>query len=267
MYAYFRRFPQFGSFVSVFLSLSLVLPLRAETPLPSAVPELVAPSALAMPVDFAPSPLAVPSVRANQQRRLAGLLRGFEAVQSAEVLLTGGPAQEVSAQVLLKRRAGRELPPEVLQSLVRVLTEACPGLQPARLTMVESTGKLLYAQGQVQTPSSPAHRRSPIPWLLGALFVGLALALVSGQPWKRRSPGPDDPLDFLKGADAGRLQKLLSGERPEVVAVLARQVQPRTRRRIEACLQGQPLKPPQQELEGAVRDALLMALRRKHQRL
>lgn len=267
MYAYFRRFPQFGSFVSVFLSFSLVLPLRAETPLPSAAAEVVAPSAFPMPGDFAPSPLAVPSARASQQRRLAGLLRGFEAVQSAEVLLTGDTAQEVSAQVLLKRRAGRELPPDVLESMVRLLTEACPGLQQARLTMIESTGKLLYAQGQVQPPSSPPHRRSPTPWLLGALFVGLALALASRQPWKRRSPAPDDPLDFLKGAEAGRLQRLLSDERPEVVAVLARQVQARTRRRIEACLQGQPLKPPQQEVEGAVRDALLMALRRKYQRL
>ncbi|MEN6304840.1 MAG: hypothetical protein ABFD96_19070 [Armatimonadia bacterium] len=241
------------------------MPLGAQTPPPAASAE-VAP-AFAMPADFAPAPYALPSSRASQQKRLAGLLRGFEPVQSAEVLLTGEAAQELSAQVLIKPRAGRELSPEVLESLIRVLTEGCPGLQPARLTVVESNGKLLYAQGQMQTPDLPARRQTPIPWLLAALVVGVVAAVAARQPWKRHTAEPAGPFDFLKGAGANSLERLLADERPEVVAVLARQLHGPLRRRVEAWLQRQPTMAPQHELEGEVREALAAALRRKYHKL
>ncbi|MEN6402254.1 MAG: hypothetical protein ABFD94_09960, partial [Armatimonadia bacterium] len=87
MYAYLRRCSHSGSFFFIFLLSAFAMPLGAQTPPPAASAE-VAP-AFAMPADFAPAPYALPSSRASQQKRLAGLLRGFEPVQSAEVLLTG----------------------------------------------------------------------------------------------------------------------------------------------------------------------------------
>lgn len=267
MYAYFRRFPHFGSFLFIFLSFSLIFLLGAQTSSPSAATEPVAPSAFAMPADFAPLPLTLSSDRASQQKRLAALLRGFEAVQSAEVLLNGEMPQGVAAQVLLKPRAGRELPPEMLESLARLLTEACPGLQSARLTIIESNGELLYAQGQVQTAALPVHRQSPVPWLLGVLVLGVGIAVAVRQTWLKRSLAPADPFAFLNGLDARHLQGLLRDERPELAAVLARQVQGPSRRRIEAWLRGRQVGAPRHELEKEVRDALMEALRRKYQRL
>lgn len=188
-----------------------------------------------MPADFAPLPGLVPGTSAAQQKRLSSLLRAFEAVQSAEVLMAG-QAPNLAAQVVLKPRSGRTFTAETLTSLAAMIEQATPGLTRSRLTILQSDGTLLYSEGQCRIPeAAPARTLPPVQWLLLALFTVAALVVVLTRRRTPEAPGGEH-FAFLSQCDDQTLRAILARERPEVVGVLLQYGDGNTARRLRRLL-------------------------------
>lgn len=248
-----------------------LLALAASTLWAQGVPGAAAPT-FSLPSDFAALPGTSQYARNAQQRTVAGLLRGFEAVAGAEVVISG-PEPTPAVNVVLKPRPGHPLAASLLDSLSRLILGAVPGLTPERLQITATTGQTLYAAGQVEAPALPAGSTSAyLPWLLG--LAVLAAAAVAW-PYLRRRSRPaaaavsGGGLEFLDSLDNDSLMRLLAAERPGLIGVLYALAGEHTARRLRrfARRRGLVLKAPDRELDPAVVQAVTAALRRKAERL
>jgi hypothetical protein len=220
-------------------------------------------SPLPTPADFAPSPIPLPGSKSGLQKQLAGLLRRLEAVQSADVLLTGQSPADLSAKVLL--RLSPRLPDSyLLDTIVSLLTDTVPGLSPQRITIADARGVVLYQAGEAQVaPPSSEVRRSALLWLLTALVLA-----ASGSVWvarRVRTTSSAGAWDFLAKANDAALQRTLAGERPEIAGLLLTQLPPSAAKRLRRVLAREGLAPvlPAQPPEGAVIEIVARSLRAK----
>jgi len=201
----------------------------------SATPPAAAGSAAPpSPFSFAPAPFALPAANAALDRQLTALLRGFRPIQKSEVLLSGEAGRSLSAQIVVQLRPGETLDPQSLQSLVQLSLGAVPGLALERLNIASADGRMLVAQGQVQTerPRDAVAPPGPLlPAALGGAALVIALTVAAGLRWGWRRQ-PDDPLDALILHDGDRLARLLQGERPEARGLALSLAGPRAARRL-----------------------------------
>ncbi len=149
-------------------------------------------------------------------------------------MLSGEAGRSLSAQIVVQLRPGETLDPQSLQSLVQLSLSAVPGLAPERLNIASADGRMLVAQGQVQTerPRDAVAPLGPLlPAALGGAALVIALAVAAGLRWGWRRQ-PDDPLDALILHDGDRLARLLQGERPEARGLALSLAGPRAARRL-----------------------------------
>jgi len=246
--------------------------VAAAPPASPAGGAVTAASPFTFPSDLAGLPGTPQYSRGAQQKTLAGLLRGFEAVTAAEVVITG-PDDAPRVSVVLRPRPGRLLDAELLGSLTRLLLGAVPGLLPTNLQISSTTGQLLYGDGRVL--SVPAPRSSSadhLPWLLMvAMLGGLAAAWPHLQ--RRRRPvsqgGPEGHRDPFAALDDRTLARVLDGERPGLATVLQTVVGGRDARRLARYARRRrlPAPPGPADLDPEVAEAVLAALQRRGEHL
>jgi hypothetical protein len=177
-------------------------------------PSVPVPS-LPLPTDFAPAPLALPGSSQAAQKQVSAMLRRFSAVQSADCFLLPQSPSGLLLKVILKPRAGRRIDPSTLATMVEVMKGSVPGVDPRRITVVDTEGALLYQDGQslvAQVPPRGLLRRY-VPLL--ALALVLALGLAAFVRLRDSRPRPRG----LSSVSAQQLTEALAGERPEIIAL------------------------------------------------
>ncbi|MGC9320450.1 MAG: hypothetical protein ACP5KN_20620 [Armatimonadota bacterium] len=218
-------------------------------------------------------------------RHLERALAAFEGVQSAHVIISRSPSSEANARV---RRAAVQLglTPEHRPShrwvdgLSAFILAAVPHLQARELTIVDATGRTLFARGSparfMTAPASPAPdstQPSPpaglSPWTIVAvaLVCAGAVAVVLLRGVRLRPPQEPQPtaseFAFLTSLSDDGLRTALRGERPEVVAMVLKQVGPRDAQRMRGVLELPSMTAPAAEPDPEVVSAVAEALHRK----
>lgn len=235
------------------------------------VPAVASSSSLSLPSDLLPLPGTPAFQRGQQQRQLAAVLRGFEGVTSAQVVIAGEPAGP-RVSVLLKLNPRTRVRPALVESMASVVLSAVPGLVPERLTLTTATGETLYAGGAPRIERGPPPVRSAgLSWA-PALAGGLLAVLLTGWCyWRSRSPRnvPDETgLGFLATLNHRQLDVLFQGERAEVVGILATMCSPTTARRLQryARSRGLTRPAPSRGPSREVRQVVALALQAKARR-
>lgn len=203
---------------------------------------------------------------ADAAAALEEALTGFEGIDACRVILSresspsSHPPRRAAVQVTLTEDFEPTLP--WLDGIVSFAQQAVPGLDARQLTIVDSTGRTLYAGGDfvaLATPAPPPPEEDVAPGLdpglliaaglLACSLVVLLVALRSRPSPADESPSPPGPFAFVASLDNDELEALLADERSEVAAVVARHCPEEDRRRVRraAGLAEQP--------EGQRRDA------------
>jgi len=231
----------------------------------------------------------LPGTRAREDddsaRALERALTGFDRIEAAQVVIgrespdTSSSADPRHAAVRLTLTKPLRLTADWTEGIAAFITEALPGLPPQHITIVETTGRVLYAHGRAMPPKPPA---SPPPQdasagptgrslvllaCVGLVGAALAAALVL-VGWRRikgrEPPAPAGPFGFVTDLTDDELTDLLAGERPEVVAAVVGQLAPRQARRVrERAAQPHALQEPETPPGPEVVNALAEAMRRK----
>jgi hypothetical protein len=223
---------------------------------------------LPWPSSFAPLPFPHSTAAAESQEAIASLLRNLEGVAAADVLIAGDTPETLSARVLIKRRPGRPLAAEQVQTMANLVNEAVPGLQASRLIIADSAGRTLYANEQVVREALVSgNARQMWLWLaLGVLvlvLVGVAIGLAA---WRRPRVGESEAsLSFIAGLREADLVALLDGEALGLVPLLAAVGGPRVARRLQrlARREGRSWLPPGPTVDPEVARAVARAVRAK----
>ena len=233
------------------------------TPTPSPQPTF------SLPSDFAPLPGFPQYSRNALQKQLSAVLRTFEVVAAAEVVITGEEGKNLAAKVLIKRRPGAALQRDLILSVVQMVEDTMPGLARDRIFIADSAGHPLYVAGQVQpVATAAASSASSLGWLLLGV-VGLAVAAVLAVVWRwRRLPeaGPEaGGLAFLSSLKDEGLAAVLAGERAEMLSVLCVVGGPVVAKRLRryALRRHLPLPGTARTIDSEVGKALAASLRRK----
>lgn len=208
-------------------------------------PSLPPPAAVPSPLDFAPSPFALPGSKPPLDKQVSNLLKHFDAIASGEVIVSGEPGSNLSVQIVIEPRAGARLDPPTLQSLVTLIASAAPGLQPRRLNIASSDGRMLVRDGAVV--DEPSRTTSSHDFVNATTLAIAALALLLGGYWALRQRRPDNPegLDSLVLQRHRQIAEWLRHERPELAGVVVWSVGARAARRLQRSLkaQGVPVTP------------------------
>lgn len=192
----------------------------AQLPTPS-VPASASPvRSLPLPTTFAPAPFALPGSRQAAEKQLCSLVRRLQPVLTADLLVSGDePA--LDCKVLLSCRPGHQMTPEALQGIALLCTNSLPGLSSQRLSILDTQGRLLYSDGQVQTTSlPPPGRANPLPWLLVAAALAVVGAFLAVQGRRAVAPTAAGAWAGLTRRNEPELLSLLAGERPEIIGLL-----------------------------------------------
>lgn len=218
---------------------------------PSSPPPSV--SSLPAPLSFASAPLPLPGTDAAACKQAVAMLRRFEAVQSAEVYLTGAGSGLRALRVIVKTQPGRPLTAPVLGTMVELLDGSLPGVGRQGLTIADTTGRLLWAQGAAMAAESKSPGR---PWWWPA---GLALLVVGGAVgllWRGRRSRPAP-------AEVRRVVAMLACERPEVAALALTLLPEATAARARHALRRRGLEIPEHApaVKPLIRQALSEMLR------
>src|SRR3546814_13734854 len=103
---------------------------------------------------------------------LSNTIEAMDGVNTAVVHLAL-PAKKVfadeqdpaTASILVKTRPGSTLNPEQVQAIVHLVASSIDGLDPAKVTVADATGKVLTnpdrADGAASTPQQPVHEFQP----------------------------------------------------------------------------------------------------------
>lgn len=201
-----------------------------------------------------PLPGTLERADADAARSLGTALADFDGIAAAHVIITRAPVDDDAAPpprraaLQLALRDGFVPTGAWTEGLAAFVLRAVPDLAPADLTIVDAAATVLYEAGQTRVtpptpgPAAPEHRRAAIvtaaQWLPAAAILGCALVmavLVIGRRRPRRESAPEPapgPLSFLQDLSDEDLRRLLAGERPELVALVAAQVGPTTAARV-----------------------------------
>lgn len=208
-----------------------------QEPLRSGVPS---------PLQFSPSPFALPTHKPSLDSQLTALLKRFDAIASGEVVVSGDPGGDLSLQIVVEPQAGARLDAQTLESLVSLIVFAAPGLAPERLNIAASDGRMLVRQGAVV---EEAPHRAPSQDLLNPpLLAAVALTLFFAGWWvlRQRRPWDSDGLNDLVLRRHRQVARWLRDERPEMAGLVLSALGPgaagRLRRSLRA--EGAPHTPP-----------------------
>ncbi|MGD9498215.1 MAG: hypothetical protein AB7Y46_18085, partial [Armatimonadota bacterium] len=180
---------------------------------------------------------------ADIARALERALGGFLGVDGASVIVSraGGESRAARhAAVQLQLSEGCRPTATWIEGIAAFIHQALPDLDPAQLTVVDTTGRPLYAHGgPCVTASLPAGRvpsdAAPIParnsaalsaLLLVAAFgaaAAVAILLIAARRRARAAQPPrvePGPFSFLEALEDAQLRRALAGERLEVLAVV-----------------------------------------------
>lgn len=214
-----------------------------------------------------PLPGTPERVDADAARALEAALCGFTGVASARVIIARTPSDGSDDHAVTPRRlvaiqlgiADDFSPtPAWVEGLVTFVLRSLPDLDAADLTIIDADAAVLYEGGHARV-SSPAPQASSqgramvtsltrAHRLVAACVVGgvlMMLVLVIGRRRLRveRTPAPAlGPLAFLEELSVEQLRRVLAGERPELIALVAAQLAPRAARRVREAA-GLPLAP------------------------
>lgn len=196
------------------------------------------------------------------------MLRGFEGVTSAQVVIAGeAAAPRVSVLVKLNPRA--QLRPALVQSMADVVLSAVPGLVPDRLTLATTAGDTLYADGAPRIEAErPLGRSRGLPWAAPLAAVLLAMSFTGWFFWRGRRPrnGLDETgLGFLGALNHHQLDAVFRDEREELVALVASLCDVKTARRLRRYARSRGLPPlgPGPGLSEEVRQVVTLTLQAK----
>ncbi len=204
--------------------------------------------------------LPLPGTRRREQaeiaQRLESMLAGYDYVASADAifatpLLEAKSADSPRLALSLHLEATSPRPDSWLDSLTALVLHTVQGLQRTDLLITDSSGALLFSQGQptpaaarllepalVSAGAAPTAAILSDPWKaalgLTAVCVVLAMAAYLVLRWRtqyeRQVEAPPteissasverpNPLHFLAELSPDEVTALVGGERPEVVAV------------------------------------------------
>ncbi len=193
---------------------------------------------------------------------LRDALLGFDGVEDASVVISRSSAPDPphrSAAIRLALAPDHAPTREWVAGLATFIVGAERDLSPDALTIVSSSGAVLYSRGEV-TLSEPERPREPLgratwqahgAWLLGAgafaCMAVLAVTLLRGSSISSDSPSElqappaahrqtENPLGFLATLTDDGLRAALADERPEVVAAVVAEVDEETAERVTALL-------------------------------
>lgn len=225
-------------------------------------------SPLSLPSDFVPLPGTIAFERGQQQRQLAGLLRDFDGVLSAQALIVG-EADGPRVSILLKLRPRTRMDTALVEAMASVALSAVPGLTPEALTVATTTGQRLYGNGTPQVTDPPRTERD-VGLPLAPVLASAGLAAVAAV-WflrHRRKPSSEPgtgEFDFLAALRDRELDRVFGGERAELVALVTAACDEPTARRLRryARARGLGLLPPLRPLAAEVGQVVASALRAK----
>lgn len=191
--------------------------------------------------DLLSAPLPGTQARADADlaARLQQTLLGFDGVNDARVLVTRvSPEPDAPSGVVVQLKLDPQFRPTPawLDTLCIFSLRIIPDLDPDRLTIAASDGRTLLEAGEsrlpeISTPRTPVLDetfRSGPWWLLAAAGAGFVLVscglllhrLVRGEAGRQEARAADGPLEFLRDLPEERVARVLSQERPEVVAAV-----------------------------------------------
>ena len=201
------------------------------------------------------------------QKRLSALLGRFDAVAAAEVMLISGEDGPASLRILVRPSRGERFDDALVESMVRLAADAVAGVGPEAIVIVDSGGRLLFADGQIH--KEPAPQRLP-QWQVytwPALAVAAALlGVVLYMPRMRRpttSPAVH-PLDFLASCNEADCDVIFADEHPELAPLVAAHTCGEARRRLERYLRSRGLTAGvKKQLDDRTLQTVARALREK----
>ncbi|MFW5867490.1 MAG: hypothetical protein ACOCX2_06710 [Armatimonadota bacterium] len=199
----------------------------------------------------------MPGTRAREDAdltaRLEQALSSFDGVEAASVIISFGsddrsPSPEVAIQMRLS--GGFTPTPTWLEAIRAFSLRTIPELDESALTIIDSSGRLLYDGGETHlTPGLAPPPEAPLldatfavePWWLwiaaGAGFV-LVLAGVMTHRAVNKTPEPaaeatdPGPFGFLDSVPDEQIATVLAQERPEVIAAVLALLPASTRGRL-----------------------------------
>ena len=130
----------------VLILLGVAGSVAAQTPSTMAPRRQALPAVAGLPSDLVPLPGSPQYLRASQQRQVQTLLRGFEGIAGAEVIIAG-EAPPLSACVVVKPRPGARVDGELAETMAQTVTRAVPGLTLRDVMLIDSSGRALYVDG------------------------------------------------------------------------------------------------------------------------
>ena len=191
--------------------------------------------------DLLSAPLPGTQARADADLapRLQQTLLGFDGVNDARVLVTRvSPEPDAPSGLAVQLKLDPQFRPDHarLDTIGIFSLRIIPDLDPDRLTIAASDGRTLFEAGEsrlpeISTPRTPVLDetfRSGPWWLLAAAGAGFVLVscglllhrLVRGEAGRQEARAADGPLEFLRDLPEERVARVLSQERPEVVAAV-----------------------------------------------
>lgn len=183
----------------------------------------------------------MPGTRARENAELTvsleQALERFDGVEAANVIVSDVAGQpSTSPSVAVQMTLSDEFIPTTpwLKTIRAFCLRTIPRLDQQSLTVVESSGHVLYDNGEMLVPPSP---EAPVidatftfqPWWLWIAAVAGFLLVIAGVMTQRAlrtptasgsEPTEPGPLDFLERVPDERIAVALSRERPEVVAAV-----------------------------------------------
>lgn len=200
--------------------------------------------------------LPLPGTRRRDEvelgQRLETALAGFDDVAEAQVVVADSLSPSAnssdSLRLSLQLRLSSSAAPAAAwtENLVTFVLHTVPGLQPADLLIADSSGRLLFAHGQVVPPAAatlpPSAADNSPPAVIGLALPGWQVIMFAGgclviilalYILLRRRPAATEPseelsltlteqsptqaaLQFLERLNSHQIVNLLEGERPEV---------------------------------------------------
>ncbi len=204
-------------------------------------------------------PFSTPLLSGAQatEARLRRLVAELDAVRQASVVLSEGDTDpHLVITVTWRTRAPR---PQVVALIRDLALATVAGLDESRLTIADTSGRLLFARGVLQEAAEAqarGPRTGPAAWsLLLTCVLGMALgAGLATRPRHRRAAAETPAM--VGGRSAREVAALLSDASPAVRgAVLASLPQPYRRavqRRVKGAVQEPPRPPAPQTVLGVL---------------
>jgi hypothetical protein len=224
---------------------------------------------------------------AETAARVEAMLSGFDGVTSAAVIVSPPSDAEASPDVGVQLALEQDFEPTLtwLDAICAFALRTVPRLDRSSLTVVDSTGRILYDSGEAHLPPTAAalpetgvidstfHFEPWWLWVAGGLGFLLVVAAMAAQLLLRDEPEVIEPehepgpLDFLEDVPEEQLATALAQEREELVAaVLALAPEPLATRLHEreelTCAPLARIGPPDAMITAALASALRERLAR-----